>query len=54
MDKKLIYFDTETTDTQSKDIIQLAFLTDNPDIWLNMYFKPISASMCIGNNVDNI
>jgi exodeoxyribonuclease X len=41
MEKKLIYFDTETTDTQCKDIIQLAFLTDNPDIWLNMYFKPI-------------
>lgn len=41
MSKKLIYFDTETTDTQCKDIIQLAFLTDEPDIWLNMYFKPI-------------
>ena len=39
--KELIYFDTETTDTQAKDIIQLAFLTDNPDIWLNIYFKPI-------------
>ena len=38
---KVLYFDTETTDTQCKDILQLAILTDNPDIWLNMYFKPI-------------
>ena len=39
--KKILYFDTETTDTQSKDVIQLAILTDTPDIYLNMYFKPI-------------
>jgi len=39
--KKLIYFDTETTDTQVKDIIQLAFLTDDPEILLNIYFQPI-------------
>lgn len=38
---KLLYIDTETTDTQSKDLIQLAFITDTPDIWMNMYFKPI-------------
>lgn len=39
--QNLLYFDTETTDTQCKDIMQLAFLTDSPDIYLNMYFKPI-------------
>lgn len=38
---KLLYVDTETTDTQSKDILQLAFLTDNPEIYMNMYFKPV-------------
>lgn len=39
--EKLLYFDTETTDTQSKDILQLAFLTEDPNIYLNMYFKPV-------------
>jgi exodeoxyribonuclease X len=39
MQKPLLYFDTETTDTQVKDIIQLAFVTDS-DVSLNMYFKP--------------
>ncbi len=39
--EKLIYFDTETTDTQSKDLMQLAILTDDPNIWLNMFFKPL-------------
>ncbi len=39
--KKILYFDTETTDTQSKDILQLAILTDIPNIYLNIYFKPI-------------
>ncbi len=38
--KKVLYIDTETTDVQSKDLIQIAFLTDNPDIWLNKYVKP--------------
>lgn len=38
---KLLYIDTETTDTQSKDLLQLAFITDNPDIYMNMYFKPV-------------
>ena len=37
----LLFFDTETTDTQSKDILQLAIVTENPKIYLNMYFKPI-------------
>ncbi|KKP42622.1 MAG: polymerase III, epsilon subunit, DNA polymerase III subunit epsilon protein [candidate division WS6 bacterium GW2011_GWC1_33_20] len=39
--KKILYIDTETTDTQSKDLLQLAIITDNSDIWLNLYFKPI-------------
>ncbi|NLZ24819.1 3'-5' exonuclease, partial [Candidatus Dojkabacteria bacterium] len=39
-EKKLLYLDTETTDIQAKDIVQLAFITDNPDIWLNLYFNP--------------
>lgn len=38
---KILYLDTETTDTQSKDILQLAIITDTPDIFLNLYFKPI-------------
>jgi len=52
-DDKFLYFDTETTDTQAKDLIQLAFITDNPDIKLNLFFKPkqeISyASMAVHN-----
>ena len=40
MDKPFIYFDTETTDTQAKDLLQLAIITDNPDIYLNLFFKP--------------
>jgi DNA polymerase III epsilon subunit-like protein len=39
MSKPFLYFDTETTDTQIKDLIQLAFVTDT-DVKLNMYFKP--------------
>jgi len=39
MSKPFLYFDTETTDTQVKDLIQLAFITDS-DVKLNMYFKP--------------
>lgn len=38
---KILYFDTETTDTQSKDVIQLAIITDDPKVWLNIYFKPL-------------
>ena len=38
---KLLFFDTETTDTQSKDIMQLAIITEDPNIWLNMFFKPL-------------
>lgn len=39
MQKPFLYFDTETTDIQVKDIIQLAFVTDS-NVQLNMYFKP--------------
>ena len=38
---KLLFFDAETTDTQSKDIMQLAIITEDPKIWLNMFFKPL-------------
>ena len=38
---KLLFFDAETTDTQSKDIMQLAIITEDPNIWLNMFFKPL-------------
>jgi DNA polymerase III epsilon subunit-like protein len=39
-DSKFLYFDTETTDVQVKDLLQLAFVTDNPDVKLNIFFKP--------------
>jgi len=38
--KEILYIDTETTDVQSKDLIQVAFITDNPDIWMNVFVKP--------------
>jgi exodeoxyribonuclease X len=38
--KEIIYIDTETTDTQAKDLIQIAFISDNPDIWMNAFVKP--------------
>jgi DNA polymerase III epsilon subunit-like protein len=39
-DKQFLYFDTETTDIQAKDLIQLAFITDDPNVQLNLFFKP--------------
>ncbi len=39
-EKKLLYIDTETTDVQSKDLIQIAFITDDPNIWMNLFVKP--------------
>lgn len=39
MQNKILYFDTETTDIQSKDIVQLAIIKED-DTTLNMYFKP--------------
>ncbi len=38
--EKLLFFDTETTDIQSKDIVQLALLKED-GTQLNMYFNPI-------------
>ncbi len=40
MKKKFLYYDTETTDIQSKDLMQLAFLTDDPKIQMNIFIKP--------------
>ncbi len=37
--EKFLYFDTETTDLIEKEIIQMAFLTDD-GVEFNMYFKP--------------
>ena len=39
MNDKFLFFDTETTDVQSKDIIQLAFVTSDGKEF-NEYFKP--------------
>lgn len=39
MEEKFLFFDTETTDIQSKDIIQLAFVTSDGKEF-NEYFKP--------------
>lgn len=39
MEQKFLFFDTETTDIQSKDIIQLAFVTTDGKEF-NEYFKP--------------
>lgn len=37
--EKILYFDTETTDIQSKDIVQLAILKEDKTT-LNMFFNP--------------
>lgn len=37
--EKFLYFDTETTDIKDKELIQLAFLTNDSKSF-NMYFKP--------------
>ena len=52
--ENLLYIDTETTDTQSKDLLQLAILTDNPDIYMNMYFKPIQEISFGAMSIHNI
>lgn len=41
MENNFLFFDTETTDIQSKDIIQLALLSSDEKVSLNTYFKPI-------------
>ncbi len=40
MTKPFLYFDTETTDVQAKDLVQLAFVTDDPNIQMNIFVKP--------------
>lgn len=40
MKNKLLFFDTETTDIQSKDIVQLAIVREDGEN-LNLYFNPI-------------
>jgi len=40
MKEKILYFDTETTDLQSKDIVQLAIVKED-GLTLNMFFNPI-------------
>ncbi len=52
--ENILYIDTETTDTQTKDLLQLAILTDNPDIYLNMYFKPIQEISFGAMSIHNI
>jgi len=54
MKDNFLYFDTETTDIQSKDLLQLAFLTDNPDIKLNLYFKPKQEISYTAMSIHNI
>lgn len=39
MQNKIIYFDTETTDLQSKDMVQIALMKETGET-LNLYFKP--------------
>ena len=38
-EEKILYFDTETTDIQNKDIVQLAILKEDGTT-LNMFFNP--------------
>lgn len=40
MNEKILYFDTETTDIQSKDIVQLAVIKED-GVTLNMFFNPL-------------
>ena len=40
MQEKILYFDTETTDVQTKDIVQIAILKETGEE-LSMYFNPV-------------
>jgi len=40
MQEKFLFFDTETTDLQTKDIVQLAMISDD-GVNLNLFFNPI-------------
>jgi exodeoxyribonuclease X len=53
MKDKFLYFDTETTDLQVKDIVQLAFVTDS-DISLNLFFKPLHDISVMSMAIHNI
>lgn len=53
MENKLIYFDTETTDLQSKDIVQIALMKENGET-LNLYFKPNQEISCSAMAVHNL
>jgi exodeoxyribonuclease X len=50
---KFLYFDTETTDILNKDIVQLAFITDDGKSF-NMYFKPASEISYKAMSIHNI
>jgi exodeoxyribonuclease X len=39
-EEKILYFDTETTDIETKDIVQLALMKED-GLTLNMYFNPV-------------
>ncbi len=53
MSQKFLCFDTETTDLAKKEIVQLAFLTDDGEEF-NMYFKPESPISYTAMAVHNI
>lgn len=51
---KYLYFDTETTDVQIKDLLQLAFITDDENIWYNEFYKPIQDITPMAMSIHNI
>ena len=51
---KFLYFDTETTDVQIKDLIQLAFITDDEDIWFNEFYKPRQEITPMAMSIHNV
>jgi len=52
-EKKIIYFDTETTDLDSKDIVQLA-LAKEDGTTLNMYFNPQESVSYIAMSIHHL
>jgi len=53
MEKPFLYFDTETTDANIKDLLQLAFVTDS-DVALNLFFKPTQKISFLAMAVNHI
>jgi len=53
MEKPFLYFDTETTDSNIKDILQLAFVTDS-NVALNLFFKPTQKISFLAMAVNHI